>query len=246
MRKETKITSKTFNCYTYSKLSHLELFNRKRYDIQLHHKRINKIFSKLKQYQDLLIFTFIQQNIPKGSRLLEVGGGNSRLLKYFQNDYECWNIDKLEGCGNGPTRVRPTKYRLILDYMGNFNAELPENYFDLIFSVSALEHVPENSEIAFSYILSDMNRVMKAGAYSLHCFDIVVNKAHIWSNSFLPYLFQKADPCNNFIEFNRMLSDPDLFMMSKFAYYRYWMPITKKTCHSFGLPVSYNILWQHS
>ncbi len=244
MKRIINITNKNFNDYTYSKKTHVKLFNRFNYSHKLHHKHMSFSFSRLKHYQDLLVFAFITQNIPKGSRLLEVGGGDSRLLKYFCHNYECWNIDKLEGIGNGPKRIGPIKYHLVRDYMGNFNKDLPDDYFDIVFSVSALEHVPIDSVSLFRNILQDINRVVKPGAYSLHCFDVIAKKNNVWSNPLLTYLFEKTETCNEFVPFEQMIEDPDLFGLSKIMYYLFWMHRTKKSYSAFGKPVSYNILWK--
>jgi hypothetical protein len=56
----------------------------------------------LKVYQDLFVYSFILENIPKGARILEVGGGESRIISCLKEDYEFWNLDKLEGQGQGP------------------------------------------------------------------------------------------------------------------------------------------------
>ncbi|GAI29988.1 unnamed protein product, partial [marine sediment metagenome] len=133
-----------FDDFTYSKKSHFALF--KGYDVELYGKSIDPDACDLKAYQDLLVFSFIKENIPRGSRILDIGGGKSRILNYFKNNYECWNLDKLEGLGNGPVAVGSEGCRLVKDYIGCFNKELPDNYFDFVFSISALEHVPEDDE----------------------------------------------------------------------------------------------------
>jgi ubiquinone/menaquinone biosynthesis C-methylase UbiE len=123
----------------------------------------------LKVYQDLLTFSFIKQNYDRPIKMLDVGGGTSRILEHFKKEHECWNIDKLEGVGNGPLGqdVQTEEIKFVFDYMGNFNKELPDNYFDLVFSISTLEHVPLNDTEAYGNILKDINRVLKPGSYSL-------------------------------------------------------------------------------
>ena len=132
----------------------------------------------LKTYQDLLVMRFIQDYIPKGSRILDVGGGNSRMLKHFHKTYECWNLDKLEGIGNGPQAVKDVPYKLVRAYMGDFSNELPENYFDLVFSISALEHVPENDRKIHNNIIDDIARNSQTGGVQLpsfgYCFFVLM------------------------------------------------------------------------
>jgi len=233
-----------FTGFTYSKYNHFKLFKHFRYDIELYGREVDPIKQPIKTYQDLLIFAYLKNNIKPGSRILEIGGGNSRIIRHFCTTYECWNIDKLKECGNGPTEIPILGFRLVKDYIGNFNNELPDNYFDFVFSISALEHVPDNNAVLFDNINRDMSRVLKRGGLSLHCFDIVIKKDNsIWTNKLLPYLFEKTLPINSFIPFKNMLDDPDIFFISKEAYDNFAKRHTKKEYEEFGKLMSYNILW---
>jgi len=229
------------SCMSYSKKSHVAYL--KQYEATLFKKCLDPVLWDLKRYQDLLVLSFIRENIPAGAKILEVGGGDSRIIKYFKNDYECWNIDKLEGVGTGPKKVTAEGYRLIRDYMGNFNKELPDNYFDFVFSISALEHSGDDA-VVHQNIAKDINRVLMPGGLSLHCFDIVITKENVWANNLLLYLFETEKTINPFIPFDRMKEDPDLYVMSKEAFEKGWDKVTKKTYAEFGMPLSYNILWQ--
>jgi glycosyltransferase involved in cell wall biosynthesis/ADP-heptose:LPS heptosyltransferase/ubiquinone/menaquinone biosynthesis C-methylase UbiE len=225
--------------FTYSKRKHFESFI-KFGDYQS--LDIDKC--DLKAYQDLLVYNLIKTYIPKNSKLLEIGGGNSRVIEALKNDYECWNIDKFEGNGNGPTKFNLNNgVHFVLDYMGNFNSTLPDNYFDCVYSISTLEHVPENDK-TFENILKDMNRVLKPDGFSFHCFDVVIQEHNIWTNEFLFYLFRKLKSLNNFIPLDNLRKDDGIFMMSKSGYEKFWQACTGKTYEEFGKPVSYNIFWQ--
>lgn len=152
-------------------------------------------------------------------------------------------MDKFEGLGNGPQVARQAGYRLVQDYMGSFNVELPAEYFDFVFSISALEHTPEDPAL-HSKILEDMNRVLKPDGFSLHLFDVVFKPEGFWTNSFLPYLFENASPLFPMPDPEAMQNDPDLYVMSKEAYDKGWKKITGKTYEEFGQPTSINILWR--
>ncbi|MFA6596666.1 MAG: glycosyltransferase, partial [Ignavibacteriaceae bacterium] len=238
---KTMINLKTdkWNAYTFSKKNHFNVFEK-----LPGFNTIDPDKCDLKVYQDLLAFNFIKNNVPVGSKILEIGGGNSRVIESLKNDYECWNIDKFEGNGNGPTAINDKKgFQLVLDYIGNFNPDLPENYFDCVFSISALEHVPENEE-TYKNILQDIDRVLKPGGYSFHCFDVVLQKETTWTNGLLPYLFNKTKTLNEFIPFEDISKDDDLYVMSKDSYEYYWHKYTDKSYEEFGRPLSYNIFWQ--
>ncbi|VXD24074.1 hypothetical protein PL8927_790170 [Planktothrix serta PCC 8927] len=230
-----------FQDFTYSKRSHFNQFQPFGSYTKIHPDACD-----LKVYQDLLVYNFITKNLPKGAKLLEIGGGNSRVLQALKQDYECWNLDKFEGIGNGPNQIRNAEnYRIILDYIGNFNSELPTQYFDCVFSISTLEHIAEN-ETTFEQITQDIDRLLKPDGFSLHCFDVLVKEAEVWTNQFLPYLFKHQKTLNSMIPLSEIKFDPDLYGMSETAYRQFWQPITQKSYQEFGLPISYNILWQKS
>lgn len=236
-----RLTPDIFCCFSYSQRQHFNWFDTNA--AKLFGCRIDPDICDLKMYQDLLCYTFIIDNIPKGSRLLEVGGCDSRVLKALKYDYECWNVDKLEGLGSGLTEVIPDGFRMIKAYMGDFSEDLPDGYFDFVFSISALEHV-EESEENFNNICRDMDRVMKSGAFSLHCFDVVVKPDSVWTNSLLPFLFRRYETVNRFTPFEQMVLDPSLYCMSESAYNHGWINITREPYKDFGRPLSCNILWQ--
>ena len=236
-----KLTPDAFSYFSYSRRPHFNWFEVSAK--KLFGSAVHPDYCDLKMYQDLLCYTFIVDNLPKGSRLLEVGGCDSRVLKALKYDYECWNADKLEGLGNGLTEVTVDGYRMVQAYLGDFSEELPDGYFDFVFSISALEHVEENEE-NFNNICRDMDRVMKPGAFSLHCFDVVAKPDSVWTNSFMPFLFRRYKTNNQFTPFELMLRDPSLYCMAESAYNRGWINITKVTYTDFGRPLSCNILWQ--
>lgn len=238
-----QVTPDNFSCFSFSRRFHFNWFEA--YAAKLFGSRIDPDYCDLKMYQDLLCYAFILDNFPKGARLLEVGGGDSRVLKALKHDYECWNVDKLEGLGNGLTEVKPDGYRMVQAYLGDFSRELPDGYFDFVFSISALEHVAENEE-NFNNICHDMDRVMKPGAYSLHCFDVVVKPDSVWTNILLPFLYNRYETRNRFIPFDQMVQDPSLYCMTEAAYERGWRNITKVPYKEFGRPLSCNILWRKS
>ncbi|WP_243370205.1 glycosyltransferase [Geotalea sp. SG265] len=236
-----KITDKNFSTFTYSQFAHFTYF--RDYDFLLYGKKVDMHSCDLKTYQDLLVFTFIMDNVPQGARILEVGGGESRVLAALHKRYECWNLDKLEGIGNGLRMIKNNDYRLIRDYIGSFSSELPEKYFDLVFSISVLEHIVENKE-TWQAICRDLERIMAPGAYSLHCFDVAITKNGPWSNKLLPYLFQKFHTSNQFVPLTHPAQDHNTFYLSEKAYNVGWAHITGKSYEDFGKPLSYNILWK--
>ena len=232
-----------FQYFTYSKQSHLYKLPRFGEHIGVDHNLAN-----LKLYQDIFVYNFIIDNLPPGSKLLEVGGGNSRIIEALQHQYEIWNVDKFEGVGNGPLQISNDRgHHLVSAYMGEFSPELPDDYFDCVFSLSTLEHVYPETDTTFKNVCDDINRVLKFGGLSLHLFDVVGEKegvqTNVWTNQLLLYIFQNIETVNQMIPFAEMQKDPDLYVMSEAAYNMMWEPITHQSYQLFGKPLSYNVLW---
>jgi len=221
--------------------SHWKYFREREYDVQLFGRVIDPELCTLKEYQDLLIFAFISEHIPPGSKILDIGGGNSRILKFFQNDYDCWNLDKFEGQGNGPLDTPNCSYQIVREYLGNFSPELEDHSFDFVFSISALEHVPDNPEL-HQNILKDLLRLLKPEAPSLHCFDCLLSnseKSTNWTSGLLPYLYQNHPSSLPFIQLENLEQREDIYGMNQASYDRYWKKIVKKDYFEFGKVFSY-------
>jgi SAM-dependent methyltransferase len=198
----------------------------------------------LKVYQDMLTFNFLLSNLPRGSRILEVGGGDSRIIRALSGYYECWNLDKFEGSGNGPIAAQNvTKARVVMDYIGNYSKELPDEYFDCVYSISTLEHVPEEPEV-FENIAADMRRILRPGGCSLHCFDIVITGGDVWTNGLLDYLHAHEPVTIPKADFSSIDADSDVFVMSEAAYNASWKQCTGTSYKEFGRPLSYNVFWR--
>lgn len=122
---------------------------------------------ELKDVQDAFILRRLRG--ARGARILEVGGGRSRILPLLSSSNECWVLDKFEGKGRGPTRApRLPGIRTVYAYMGDFSGALMPSYFDFVVSVSVLEHVPLDSMNEF---FQDCARVLKVGGHMLHAID---------------------------------------------------------------------------
>jgi len=235
-----------FDRFSYSKHSHIALFDQLHYEEELYGEKKDVNLWGLKRYDDLLVFSFIKEMIPPGSKLLDIGGGKSRIIRYFKNQYECWNIDKLEGLGQGPISIDTTGYRLVRDYIGNFNPELPPNYFDFVFSISALEHVPGSNPQLLENILTDINRVLKPRCYSLHCFDSILKPDGLWVNNLLHYIFKQEKTFNRLIPYEEICQDKDLFELPEEKFNKNWGRLSGKEYKEYGRPFSYNVLWKKS
>jgi hypothetical protein len=198
----------------------------------------------LKVYQDHLIYSFIVANVPKGSRLLEVGGGDSRILKFFSRDYECWNVDKCEGLGNGPQGFVSPHFKIVYDYLGTSNPELPSGHFDFVFSISALEHTPEEQGIREA-IGRDIDRVIKPGCPSFHLFDCIWRPdGKSWVNGLIPYFYRTKPVLTRFVPPTGLENDPGVYFMAEEPFNAWWAPLVGSQYRDYGRPFSQNVLWR--
>ncbi|MEH6592728.1 MAG: class I SAM-dependent methyltransferase [Halioglobus sp.] len=120
-------------------------------------------------------------SFARGQSAIEVGGAYSRLPEYLQENYgvEAWigddfGMDEEEGIWSrwGKPQDLPDKYpsvNYVFEPFGKYDEKYPSRYFDRIFSVSTLEHIPLDKRLD---VFKDMNRCLKPGGRQLHTIDI--------------------------------------------------------------------------
>lgn len=133
----------------------------------------------LKQMGTLFCAEKIHEMNP--GKILEVGAGfNTFFDTHFAGNCEYWMLDDTVGfCDEEKFNVAVKERRnthFVRSLLGKFSAELPENYFDLVFSISALEHVPLDKRDA---VYSDMFRIVRPGGVIVHSIDMFRDK--YWS-----------------------------------------------------------------
>ncbi|MCB5188970.1 class I SAM-dependent methyltransferase [Methylobacillus caricis] len=129
-----------------------------------------KALDGLKHIQDAWS---LHQLLPlRNLRIIEIGGGVSRVLPALDASNERWNLDEFLGDGNGVTApVELEGCKLLRKKLGDFSPELPDAYFDLAFSISVIEHIPAE---ALPDFFADHARIMKPGGMAYHAIDIYV------------------------------------------------------------------------
>jgi hypothetical protein len=132
-----------------------------------------------------------------GLRFLDVGAGFSDLPAYLVDrfDVEGWVADDY-GASSGeqiwtrwgdpadlPTKFPQVKY--VFKVLGNDVLELPTSYFDRVYSVSVLEHIPRHE---LSAVLAHMALLLKPNGLMLHTIDIPFPRTvhgpqlmHVWA-----------------------------------------------------------------
>ncbi len=138
------------------------------------------LWGDLKEYQRLFVLDQLLK-MPRGSRIAEIGGGVCNvfeaILKKYPGLYECWSIDPLEGQGGGPVLSRlpwdtDGKVRLVRENIGAFSTHLPNEYFDVVFSLSVMEHIPLDR---WEECFRDTVRICKNGGMVFHSVDVPVD-----------------------------------------------------------------------
>ena len=126
---------------------------------------------------------WVEENgrFASGQKIIEVGGAYSLLPKYLAEKYnlEAWIGDDFGDSNNetiwsrwGSPRELPVKHpsvNYIFQPFGIFSNQYPDQYFDRIFTISTLEHIPQEKCLD---VLRDMHRCLKPGGIQIHTIDI--------------------------------------------------------------------------
>src|SRR3546814_13787998 len=90
---------------------------------------------------------------------------SSDLLPAMDESNERWNLDEFLGEGNGVLEAPDMPgVNLLRKTMGSFAPELEDDYFDLAFSISVIEHIPYK---ALDDFWRDHARVLAPGGLAI-------------------------------------------------------------------------------
>ncbi|MFC1849983.1 class I SAM-dependent methyltransferase [candidate division CSSED10-310 bacterium] len=110
----------------------------------------------------------------KPNTMIEVGAGWSPYFdQHFGEQNEYWMLD--DGCYDPFDKFdlalkNRQNTHFVQGMLGDFNPKLPAEYFDLVFSVSVLEHVPSALK---NEVYNDMYRILKPGGWIVHSIDLL-------------------------------------------------------------------------
>jgi glycosyltransferase involved in cell wall biosynthesis len=130
----------------------------------------------LKDLQRPWMVKSILQMIPRGAKLLEIGGGEPLASSFLQKcGFDVTVIDPYDGTGNGPQDYKKYKrdypdLKLIKSFFTQDTPSLIPKSYECIFSISVLEHV-QHLELPDTF--SGIKNYLKPGGCSIHCVDLV-------------------------------------------------------------------------
>jgi SAM-dependent methyltransferase len=128
----------------------------------------NKISYQLKTAQDVAVYSYIKDS--KDFDIAEIGGGDSRILEKLAENNRCVNVEKFEGEALGPVgEVNLSKVTNINCFIGDFSPQIKEELFDIIFSISVVEHIETQNLDSF---YRDSLRILKKGGKFVHAIDM--------------------------------------------------------------------------
>jgi hypothetical protein len=127
--------------------------------------------SPLKLVQDTVALSYLYE--ISNNCIAEIGGGNSRLLRFLskrEKGNNCYNIDEFRGEGGGLQKEKKIRgVTNIKTKIGNYSKEVNNEYFDIIYSISVVEHIPE---LALDDFFLDCHRILKKTGLMIHLIDV--------------------------------------------------------------------------
>lgn len=120
-------------------------------------------------------------NFKKGEKVIEVGGAYSALPQYLSDKFsvEAWiaddfGIESNEALwsrwgGREELKLKFPSVNYVFERVGGGKGAIPSDYFDCVYTVSTLEHIPPcNMKKVFDH----MCKMLKPGGRILHCVDV--------------------------------------------------------------------------
>jgi hypothetical protein len=124
---------------------------------------------QLKSMQDLVVYRLLRGT--RGKTIAEIGAGHSRVLPALAKQNSCVAVERFEGKGGGPTRGQSLPgVRTVAAYLGENDPALPDEAFDVVFSISVVEHVSGRKALAAFH--DDQLRVLAPGGVFVHAIDL--------------------------------------------------------------------------
>lgn len=105
-------------------------------------------------------------------RIADIGSSEGRIVRHLAKKNECDCIDGLvEGTGGVGAMPKIAGARNIVATIGDFSPNVPSEHYDVIYSISVVEHVPEP---ALEPFFRDCARILRSGGEMMHLIDLYV------------------------------------------------------------------------
>ncbi len=234
-------TPDTFDQYCYSRRSHFKFFNDSGTAQAILGSIQSPDSSDVRNYQTMLAYSYIKNNLKAGESILEIGNQTPHVLNQLKSEYACTEL------------LTKSKPELLLaeedaegielmhyDPAAN-DLKLPAENFDLIFSLSIIK----GEQLAgpdFSQFLNVVMQSLKTGGALLLCFTTIWKDPVVNFDDLHNYIFESGLARNEFVQGIRLATDRDIFFISKEFYEEKWMKHIGKGYRGFGKPFSANIL----
>lgn len=181
-----------FKIFAYSNKYNVNFFLNKHYDEILFGMVIPADQLNLKKYVNLLVYSFITENISKGSRILEIGNENNIILNHFQYQRGCFKMENPELLKINSSDINKDKTTVIKDLNGKELEGFPEDYFDFIFSKSGFDDINKD-ESSNNEIIKNINRMLKPGGYVFLNFTGDLSGHNVLNNSLFNFITYNFD-----------------------------------------------------
>lgn len=145
-----------------------------------HLRPLASIAGDLKDVQRPWMIKAIVASVPIGGRICEIGAGEPFVAAFLaQCGYEVTIVDPYDGSGQGPVDYEAYSaahpgIRFVRSNFGQSVPGLSDGYFDAIYSVSVLEHVPMDKVAS---VCEGVRRYGKPAVRSIHAIDHVLRGA---------------------------------------------------------------------
>lgn len=145
-----------------------------------HLRPLTSIAGDLKDVQRPWMVKAIVGSVPIGGRICEIGAGEPFVADFLaQCGFEVTIVDPYDGSGQGPVDYEAFSsahpgIRFVRSSFGGSVQGLTDGYFDAIYSISVLEHVPMDQVASLG---EGVRRYGKKAVRSIHAIDHVLRGA---------------------------------------------------------------------
>jgi len=145
-----------------------------------HLRPLASIATDLKDVQRPWMVKAIVSSVPIGGSICEIGAGEPFVADFLTRcGYDVTIVDPYDGSGQGPVQYEAFSaaypdVRFLRSNFGELVTGLTAGYFDAIYSISVLEHVPMEQVAS---VCHGIKKYAKAGGKSIHAIDHVLRGA---------------------------------------------------------------------